>query len=188
LEGSAPDIDGQGGNIMKKMSTANEKWYVLYTAPRAEKQVEQRLNKEGITTFLPLHLSPRRWSDRIKLIELPLFSSYIFVYTAEPRLHQAITVQGVSHVVYYNEKPAVVRDSEIAAIRQFLEQARARELNYQPDEQVLIACGPLKNIAGKVKKVGKTHIVLHLEQIGLTVTVPSDQVKHAARPAAIKKW
>ncbi|MDR2448584.1 MAG: UpxY family transcription antiterminator [Prevotellaceae bacterium] len=157
--------------------TNSEKWYVLYTAPRAEKQVERRLQKEGISTFLPLHLSPRRWSDRIKLVEIPLFSSYIFVRAAEFLLYQAITVQGVSHVVYYDGKPAVVRDSEITAIRQFLEQARAKELNYQPDEKVLIACGPLKNISGKIKKVGKAYIVLHLEQIGLTVTVASDQIK-----------
>jgi transcription antitermination factor NusG len=124
---------------MNKCLTNSGKWYVLYTAPRAEKQVEQRLKKEGITTFLPLHLSPRRWSDRIKLIEVPLFSSYIFIYTAELLLHRAITVQGVSHVVYYDGKPAVVRESEITAIQQFLEQAWAKELNYQPDEKVLIA-------------------------------------------------
>jgi transcription antitermination factor NusG len=154
-----------------------EKWYVLYTAPRAEKQVAQRLGKEGIITFLPLHLSPRRWSDRIKLIEIPLFSSYIFVQMQESLLHRTIALQGVSHVVYNDGRPAVVRESEITAIQQFLEQARAKELNYQPDEKVLIACGPLKNISGKIKRIGKTHIILHLEQIGLTVTVAFDQIK-----------
>jgi transcription antitermination factor NusG len=155
----------------------DNKWYVLYTAPRAEKQVEQRLKKEGITTFLPLHLSPRRWSDRIKLVEIPLFSSYIFIHVAELFLHRAITVQGVSYVVQYDGKPAVLRDSEIIAIHQFLEQARAKKLSYQLDENVLIACGPLKNISGKIKKIGKTHVVLYLEQIGLTVIVASDQVE-----------
>jgi transcription antitermination factor NusG len=160
---------------MNKETT--EKWYVLYTAPRAEKQVERRLAKEGITAFLPLHLSPRRWSDRIKLVEIPLFSSYIFIHAEASHLHRAVTVQGVSHVVYCDGKPAVIRESEITAIRQFLVQARARELNYHPDEDVLIACGPLKNISGKIKKIGKTHIVLHLEQIGLTVTVAADQIK-----------
>jgi transcription antitermination factor NusG len=162
---------------MNKCPANSKKWYVLYTAPRAEKQVEHRLQKEGITTFLPLHLSPRRWSDRIKLIEIPLFSSYIFIHAEAPLLYRVVAVQGVSHVVYYDGKPAVVRESEITAIQQFLEQARAKELNYQPDEKVLIACGPLKNISGKIKKIGKTHVVLHLEQIGLTVTVASDQIK-----------
>jgi transcription antitermination factor NusG len=162
---------------MTECPANDEKWYVLYTAPRAEKQVVQRLEKEGITAFLPLHLSPRRWSDRIKLIEIPLFSSYIFIYTQEPLLHRTITLQGVSHVVYYDGKPAVVRESEISAIQQFLKQARAKELSYQPDEKVLIACGPLKNISGKIKRIGKTHLILHLEQIGLTVTVAFDQIK-----------
>jgi transcription antitermination factor NusG len=162
---------------MTERLTAGEKWYVLYTAPRAEKQVERRLKKEGITAFLPLHLSPRCWSDRIKLIEIPLFSSYIFIHTVVPRLYHAITLQGVSHVVYYDGKPAVVGESEITAIQQFLEKARAKELNYHPEEEVLIACGPLKNISGKIKKIGKTHIILHLEQIGLTVTVAVNQIK-----------
>jgi transcription antitermination factor NusG len=176
---------------MNECQPTGEKWYVLYTAPRAEKQVEQRLKKEGITTFLPLHLSPRRWSDRIKLVEIPLFSSYIFIRAVELLLHRAITVQGVSHVVYYDGKPAVVRECEITAIRQFLEQARAKELSYQPDEEVLIACGPLKDISGKIKKVGKTRVVLHLEQIGLTVTtvtIASDQIKKQVKSyPAVKK-
>jgi transcription antitermination factor NusG len=172
---------------MNERRSTGEKWYVLYTAPRAEKQVAQRLGKEGITTFLPLHLSPRRWSDRIKLIEIPLFSSYIFIHAVELLLRRAVTLQGVSHVVYYDGKPAVVREGEITAIRQFLEQARAKELSYQPNEEVLIACGPLKDISGKVKKVGKTHIVLHLEQIGLTVTVATDQIKKHVKSASIVK-
>ncbi|MDR3184292.1 MAG: UpxY family transcription antiterminator [Prevotellaceae bacterium] len=163
---------------MNKLRPAEKKWYVLYTAPRAEKQVERRLEKEGFTAFLPLHLSPRRWSDRIKLVEIPLFASYIFIYEEAALLQRVVTVQGVSHVVYYNGKPAMIRESEITSIRQFLEQARARELNYQPDEEVLIACGPLKNISGNIiKKIGKTHMALHLKQIGLTVTVAIDQIK-----------
>jgi transcription antitermination factor NusG len=172
---------------MNERQSVGEKWYVLYTAPRAEKQVAQRLSKEGITTFLPLHLSPRRWSDRIKLVEIPLFSSYIFIHAVESLLRRAVTLQGVSHVVYYDGKPAVVRESEVTAIRQFLEQARAKELSYQPNEEVLIACGPLKDISGKIKKVGKTHIVLHLEQIGLTVTVATDQIKKHVKSASIVK-
>jgi transcription antitermination factor NusG len=112
---------------MTERSIAGEKCYVLYTTPRAEKQVEWRLRKEGRTAFLPLHLSPC--------------------------LYHAITLQGVSHVVYYDGKPAVVRESEITAIQQFLEEARAKELNYHPEEEVLIACGHLKNISGKIKKI-----------------------------------
>ncbi len=154
-------------------------WHVLYTAPRAEKQVANRLEKFGVEVFLPLHLSPRRWSDRIKLIEVPLFSSYIFVRTNLDTLRETLTVQGVLRIVYYNHKPAVIREKEIIAIQTFLELAREKAVNFVVDDDVLIACGPLKNISGKIKRIGKKYILLHLEQLGLTVSVAVDQVVKA---------
>ena len=48
-------------------------WYVLYTTARAEKHVELKLQAEGVETYLPLHKCPRKWSDRVKMVEMPLF-------------------------------------------------------------------------------------------------------------------
>ncbi len=158
------------------MTISSKKWYVLYTSARAEKQVELRLKKEGIDVFLPLHLSPRRWSDRIKMIEVPLFPSYIFVRTSDPELRKLLMIPGVSRIVFYSGSPAVVKEKEIQAIRDFLGQVRSRELNFSIDDEVLIACGPLKDISGKIKKIGKNQYLLHLEQLGLTVHVGVDQV------------
>ncbi len=148
----------------------------MYTSARAEKQVEWRLRREGMDVFLPLHLSPRRWSDRIKMVEVPLFSSYIFVQTSDPELRKLLMIPGVSRIVFYNGTPAVVKEKEIQAIRDFLEQARSRELSFSIDDEVLIAYGPLKDISGKIKKIGKTQYLLHLEQLGLTVRVEIDHV------------
>ncbi|MDR2362258.1 MAG: UpxY family transcription antiterminator [Prevotellaceae bacterium] len=153
-----------------------EKWHVLYTAPRAEKQVDKRLQQQGIQTFLPLHLSPRRWSDRVKWVEMPLFPSYIFVQTTEYILRSLPTVPGVVRIVFYNNRPALIKNSEIKAIRTFLEQAREKELQYTVDDEVLIACGPLKNISGKITKIGKRFLVLHMEELGITVSVKIDQI------------
>ncbi len=157
---------------MKKV----ENWYVLYTTSRSEKQVEQRLKQMGIETFLPLHLSPRRWSDRVKLIEVPLFSSYVFVRTHDIVLRSLLHIQGISKIVYYDGLPAIVKEKEIEAIRSFLEQAKAHELMYSVSDKVLIACGPLKDISGKIKRIGRTHLLLYLEQLGLIVSVAMDQV------------
>lgn len=152
------------------------KWYALYTSPRAEKQVEKRLNEMGIKTFLPLHLSPRRWSDRIKMIEVPLYPSYIFVNTDEHKIRECLGVQGVARIVYYNGVPAMITEQEIIAMHLFLEHARAKEIRYSMGDEVLIACGALKNITGKIKRIGKKYLVLHLGQIGLTVSISIDQV------------
>ena len=152
-------------------------WYVLYTSPRAEKQVEKRLSLLGVETFLPLHLVLRRWSDRIKLVEVPLFPSYIFVHTNDHKVHECLCVQGITRIVYHNGIPAVISKREIVAIQSFLEQARNKELNYSINEEVLVACGVLKDISGKIKRIGKKYLVLHLEQIGTTISIAMDQIK-----------
>ena len=54
-------------------------WYAVHTRSQHEKSVVSYLQGEGITTFLPLVTEVHRWSDRRKLVELPLFSCYAFV-------------------------------------------------------------------------------------------------------------
>lgn len=151
-------------------------WYVLYTTARAEKQVELKLQAEGVESYLPLHKCPRKWSDRVKMVEMPLFSSYIFVHTTDEKLRTLIRVNGVARIVYYNGKPAVMRPKEIEAIREFVQKAAERECEFGLSEEVLVACGPLKDISGKIKKIGRKYLILHIEQMGITVCVKQNQV------------
>ena len=67
-----------------KINADKTSWYVLYTAPRAEKQVRDRINALGVECWLPLHRAPRVWSDRVKIVELPLFNSYLFTMENRP--------------------------------------------------------------------------------------------------------
>jgi transcription antitermination factor NusG len=151
-------------------------WYVLYTTARAEKHVELKLQAEGVETYLPLHKCPRKWSDRVKMVEMPLFSSYIFVNTTDEKLRTLIRVNGVARIVYYNGKPAVMRPKEIEAIREFVQKAAERECEFGLSEEVMVACGPLKDISGKIKKIGRKYLILHIEQMGITVCVKQNQV------------
>jgi transcription antitermination factor NusG len=162
-------------------------WYILYTSARAEKQVEQRLKADGIEAYLPLHLSPRRWSDRVKLIEVPLFSSYIFVRTTDHQLRSLVTVSGVSRIVFHNGTPAILKDSEIEAIKQFTGQVKGLECTFCANDEVQIACGPMKNKNAKVIKTINGFLLLHLEQLGIIVSVNANQVvKQNKRQAVIR--
>ncbi len=156
--------------------TKRKQWYVLYTTPRAEKQVEQRLIEADVEVFLPLHVTYRRWSDRVKLVETPLFYSYIFVKSTDPVLRSLLSITGVVRIVFHAGAPAVIREREINAIRSFLETAKEKEIIHEIGDDLLIACGPLRDISGKIKKINKTHLVLHLEQLGCTVSVPLGNV------------
>ncbi len=162
------------------MAVGNKQnWYVLYTAPRAEKQVKQRLDAQGVKSWLPLHKTPRVWSDRVKIVEIPLFSSYIFVYCREDELRGLLTIYGAVRIVYYNQKPAIVRQKEIDAIEQFLEQAANHPLC--PGDEVEILCGAMKNVSGKIKKIKKTHLFLYLEPLACTVCVKLEDVAPVKR-------
>jgi transcription antitermination factor NusG len=159
-------------NMLIKKSTVN--WYVLYTAARAEKQVKDRLLQQSLECWLPLHRSPRVWSDRVKMVDVPLFHSYIFVKCSEPVLRTLTKVYGVSRIVFYDGKPAVIRQKEIDAIQSFLDQAANRSLLV--GDEVEILAGAMKHVSGKVKKIKKNYLVLYLEQLGAMVSVKIEEV------------
>ena len=156
-------------------------WYVLYTQPRAEKRVNERLQPLVEECYLPLHKSPSVWSDRVKIINKPLFSSYIFVRCNESELYTLLRITGVVRIVFYCGKPAVIRPKEIAEIKSFLEKAANRKLCV--GDEVEILSGSFKHVSGKIKEVKKKVLSLTIEQIGITVSVDlanvalSDRIK-----------
>jgi len=154
-------------------------WFVLYTSPRAEKKVHERISVKGYNSWLPLHRTPRAWSDRVKLVDVPLFNSYVFVQCTELDLRDLLKIYGVVRIVYYDGKPAVIRQNEIDTIKDFLEAAANNELC--PGEEVEILCGTMKYVSGKIKKIKKDYLVLYIEQLGATIGVKKSNVARVDR-------
>jgi transcription antitermination factor NusG len=113
------------------------------------------------------------------MVDIPLFNSYLFVYTQETALRDLLKIYGVVRIVYYDGKPAVVRQKEIDAIKEFLEQAACHQLC--EGEEVEILCGAMKHVSGKIKKIKKNHLVLFIEQLGATVCVGLGNVAKTKR-------
>jgi len=149
-------------------------WYVLYTSPRFEKRVRELLEWNGTECYLPLHRCPRVWSDRVKLVDIPLFNSYIFVRCKPYEVMPLIRLKGVVRVVFHNGKPAIIRPSEIEAVRQFLEQAKEKVLC--TGDEVEILTGSMKKRYGKIIKIKKKYAVLHIEQLAATVCVNTQSI------------
>lgn len=145
-------------------------WFVLYTAARAEKKVRDRVAEIGYEVFLPIHKVKRKWSDRIKVVEQPLFSSYVFVDCPEHKLRDLLLIYGVSKIVFYLGRPALVKDSEIEAIKEFLDIAANKEIITNGDE-VEIICGPFVKKRAKVLNVTEKAAYLFLEELGAKICV-----------------
>ncbi|MDR1779864.1 MAG: UpxY family transcription antiterminator [Tannerella sp.] len=155
------------------------KWYALYTRPRAEKRVRKRLREAEVENYLPLHRCPSAWSDRVKMINKPLFQSYIFVRCPAHQLPELLKIYGVVKIVYYCGKPAVIRQKEIDAIVEFLKLAVEKPLCVGDEAEIL--SGSLKTVAGKVQLIKKKYIKLYIKQIGAIVSVNIANVAHADR-------
>ena len=153
---------------------SNIAWYALYTTPRAEKKVKERLDAQNIENYLPLHRTPRTWSDRIKMVDVPLFNSYIFVRCEEYMLFTLLKIYGVVKIVFYDGKPALIRDKEIDAIHEFIKLALERPLC--TGEEVEIIAGTMKRVSGKIQKIHKTYILLYIEAMNATIAVNTDYV------------
>jgi transcription antitermination factor NusG len=101
------------------MESNGEYWYAVHVRARAEKAVEQRFRGKGLVTFLPLATEVHRWSDRRKVIEVPLFACYVFVRVVMNQVNRVkvVSVDGVLSLVGECGRGTPVPDSEIETVR-----------------------------------------------------------------------
>lgn len=97
-------------------------WYVVYTKPRHEKKVADLLKKKKLKSYFPRYNQVEEWQDKRRIVNVPLFSSIVFVYAMEQDHLTIKQVDGVSNLLYWLHKPAVIKPQEISSIRYFIEQ------------------------------------------------------------------
>ncbi|MDZ7262181.1 MAG: UpxY family transcription antiterminator [candidate division KSB1 bacterium] len=143
-------------------------WYAFYTRPNHEKRVDAQLRDKRIESYLPLRTITRRWSDRWKEIQEPLFRCYVFVHADERERITALETYGVVRMIWFNGKPAIVRDEEIAMIRRILRELPAVEacVPVNVGDYVEIVRGPLAGIDGRlIMMKGTRRLVVTIDSI-----------------------
>ncbi len=144
-------------------------WHVVYTKPRTEKKVYQKLIEVGFESFLPLQKVVRQWSDRKKKVEVPLFTSYVFINTNAKHYQDILSIFGIVRFIYFCGKPAIVRPVEIENIKEFLNRTKGSKVVFEKNDRVEITEGPLGGKRGKILQVGKNKIKISIEQLGITL-------------------
>jgi len=162
---------------------SEEKWYALYTRPRAEKQVFQRLIEEGIETFLPLQKTYRMWSDRKKLVEKPLLSSYIFVKTKKKHFPRVYKIIGVVKFISFEGQPVSIPQNQIDNLRLLVNSDAEIEVSSEKFEQgdnVEVINGSLVGLTGELIKIGsKNRVVVRIDRLdqNLILKIPMSFLK-----------
>ena len=149
-------------------------WYVLYTKPRNEKKTAKLLEEKGIEVYCPVREVMKQWSDRKKKVAEPVFPSYIFVRLEDYSQEQTsvLMTPGAVRFLFWLKKPGVVRDEEIIAIRQFLDDYREAEItvNFSEGDNVVVTVGPLKEQQGQLLKIRGNKATLQVRSLGWNIT------------------
>lgn len=152
------------------------KWHVVYTKPKWEKKVDLNFAKKGIESWCPTQKKERQWSDRKKIIEEPLFKSYVFVKVTKEGFTNVLNTMGVVRFLYFEKKPAIIRDNEIELIRKYLGLSNAHiqvvdMAAVKPNTKVAVNSGLFMGQRGEVVKADKKSVYVRLDSINMMMIV-----------------
>jgi transcription antitermination factor NusG len=155
-------------------------WYAVYTKPRWEKKVDALLAEQGLESYCPLNRIRKKWSDRMKWVDEPLFKSYVFVRVYPEDQTKVRMVDGVLNYVYWLGKPAVIKDAEIEDIRRFLDEhseVQVLPVEIRPDDRVVIRSGILMDKTAVVQRVLQHTVEVVIESLGYKLVAKVDKSK-----------
>lgn len=174
-EGSPLKEDAPVTSETPVLKKTERSWYAVYTNSRAEKRVSERISEMGIETFLPLQKILRQWSDRKKVIEKPLISSYVFVKAIPKEFFPIRTIDGVVKFIMIQGKPVAIPDIQINNLRILCGSDAEVELSsdvYTEGDKVEVTVGSLTGLRGELIRVGRKHkVVIRIIQPGMNLTV-----------------
>jgi transcription antitermination factor NusG len=162
-------------------------WYALYVRERYEKIAASQLSGRGYEVYLPTYQSRRRWSDRTKTLEVPLFPTYMFCRFDFRQRLPILTVPGVNFIVGVGKTPAPVEVKELDAVRL----AVSSGLHCEPwpfleaGHSVRVEHGPLTGLEGFVLNVKNSYrLIISVNLLGRSVSVEVDRDSVKPIPSA----
>ena len=146
------------------MSNNSKNWFVVYTKPRNELKVLQRLSILGIEAYVPTKIEVRQWSDRKKKILVPLLPSMVLVSLHQNEVHKVFDAPGVIRYMFEYGKRAIVFNEEVVAMQYYLEHSYCQKQQEVAigdtlqvpllEEEAILLSKKGKNCIAQLKKMG----------------------------------
>jgi transcription antitermination factor NusG len=155
-------------------------WKAIYVTSRSEKKVLDKLNEKGIEAYTPIKKTMRQWSDRKKMVEIPILNGYVFVKINDLERDKVFFVNGVVQYVRFNGEDAIIREEEINSLKNVVALGYDIEMNaakaFPSGSKIMIMQGPLKGIEGVVSEMeNEDWLFVNLDSIqyNLKVKLPA---------------
>jgi transcriptional antiterminator RfaH len=173
--------------VETSVSSVRRSWYAVYTKSRAEKKVLHRLAEEGLEVFLPLQKTIRKWSDRRKVIDMPIISSYVFVKIRRTDFSRVLRCSGVVKFITFEGAPVKIPEEQITNLK-ILSNSDAdvlvsREVFLKGD-LVEVLYGSLAGLRGELVRLGsRRKVVMRIidSDLNLTVDINTIAIKKLTR-------
>lgn len=153
-------------------------WYAIRTKSKFEKAVSVNLRAKGYEEFLPCYRSRRAWSDRTKIVELPLFAGYLFCRLDINHRLPILQTPGVAYLVSADKGPVTIPDHEIEAIQKIVRHgAGTAPWPYiKEGQKVAISEGPMKDLTGILLRIKNDfRLVVSVTMLQRSVAVEIDR-------------
>lgn len=180
-------------NQTENMPSWSKHWLVIYTRPRWEKKVDRLLQIQGIESYCPVRKVVNQWADRKKTVELPLFSSYVFVRINQREEYKVRQTLGVLNFIYYMARPAVIKDSVIEKVKLFNVTCPDAEVvsleHISVGDRIRVKKGIFYDQEGTVIKIQGKNVLMIFDHLdcALVSNVARDNVTLSAEDTTQKK-
>ncbi|HEV3038263.1 MAG TPA: UpxY family transcription antiterminator [Candidatus Angelobacter sp.] len=155
---------------------SGDRWFAVYTRAHHEKSVAEQFGGRDIAHFLPMYTSVRRWKDRIKTLQLPLFAGYLFVKVFPSQFLDILRANGVARLVGF-PKPEPLKDNEIQQLQAWLSLSVGVEPHpyLRIGQRVRVCRGPLTDVEGiLIRKKNLFRLVVAIDLIQRAVALEID--------------
>jgi transcription antitermination factor NusG len=158
-----------------RRQAGESRWHVLHTKARQEKAIARALHAADIEHYLPLVSRVRYRARRKRLVEEPLFASYLFLHGPIEAAYFAVATKRVANIIRVTDQDRFV--NELEQIRRALHHGAA----LRPDRylkvgrRVRVTAGPFRDIEGRIESRARTdRLVLQIAALGRATSLEID--------------
>ncbi len=156
------------------------KWFAVYTRFKCEKMAFRQMARKGIAVYLPLQQHTRKYNRKIRVVELPLISCYLFVKITKAQYVQVLETENVQGFVRFAQNLISIPDHEIDLMKRILGETwevNAEKTTFVKGDEVEIAVGNLTGMKGTLVEADdeKTQVLVELERLGYTLRISVDK-------------
>jgi len=167
-----------------------KQWLAVYTKSRHEKRVSDLFKHFDIEHYLPMFKTLRQWSDRKKMVEMPLFRGYVFVKVGYKEYEKVLQTLGVVCFVKLGNEKVPIPNNQILAIKHYLKEIPAENslFNFTEGDLVEVQRGPMKGLSGEVIKIsGKHKLRIRIDAINqyINLEISASELRRCHHQAAV---